>query len=91
MHHSECIVMLRSVWHMLGGISLRSDYKLTMESVNTSTNKMLGVIENLPLDFGAVSYPIHLCFSSEVLDTRSDPQIHTGSVTTSFFIHILFI
>jgi hypothetical protein len=24
-----------------------------MESVNTSTNKMLGVIENLPLDFGA--------------------------------------
>jgi hypothetical protein len=22
---------------------------------------------------------------------RSDPQIHTGSVTISFFIHILFI
>jgi hypothetical protein len=37
-----------------------------------------------------MSYPIHLHFSSEVLDVRSD-QIHTGSVTISFFIHILFI
>jgi hypothetical protein len=44
--------MLRSVWCTLGGIPLRSDHKLTMESVNTSTDKMLGVIENLPLDFG---------------------------------------
>jgi len=31
-----------------------------------------------------VSYPIHSRFSS-------DPQIHTGSITISFFIHILFI
>jgi len=38
-----------------------------------------------------LSYPIHLRFSSKVPDTRSDPQIHTGSVTISFFIHILFI
>jgi len=44
--------MLRSVWRTLGGIPLRSDHKLTMESVNTSTDETLGVIENLPLDFG---------------------------------------
>jgi hypothetical protein len=50
---TECIVMLHSVWRMSGGILLRSDHKLTMESVNTSTNETLGVIENLPLDFGA--------------------------------------
>jgi hypothetical protein len=50
---AECIVMPRSVWRTLGGIPLRSDHKLTMESINTSTDKMLGVIENLPLDFGA--------------------------------------
>jgi hypothetical protein len=25
-----------------------------MESVNTSTNETLGVVENLPLDFGTV-------------------------------------
>jgi hypothetical protein len=48
---TECIVMPHSVWRMLGGIPLRSDHKLTMESINTSTNEMLGVIENLPLDF----------------------------------------
>jgi hypothetical protein len=49
---TECIVMLCSVWRTLGSILLRSDHKLTMESINTSTNEMLGVIENLPLDFG---------------------------------------
>jgi hypothetical protein len=37
-----------------------------------------------------VSHPIHLHFSSKVLDVRSD-QICTGSVMISFFIHILFI
>jgi len=50
---AECIVMPHSVWCTLGGILLRSDHKLTMESVNTSTDETLGVIENLPLDFGA--------------------------------------
>jgi len=45
--------MPRSVWCTLGGISLRSDHKLTMESINTSTDETLGVIENLPLDFRA--------------------------------------
>jgi hypothetical protein len=45
--------MPHSVWRTLGGIPLRSDHKLTMESVNTSTNETLGVIENLPLDFRA--------------------------------------
>jgi hypothetical protein len=50
---TECIVMPHSVWCTLGSIPLRSNHKLTMESVNTLTNKTLGVIENLPLDFGA--------------------------------------
>jgi hypothetical protein len=50
---AECIVMPCSVWCTLGGIPLRSDHKLTMESVNTLTNEKLGVIENLLLDFGA--------------------------------------
>jgi len=48
---AECIVMPCSVWRTLGSILLRSDHKLTMESINTSTDEMLGVIENLPLDF----------------------------------------
>jgi hypothetical protein len=50
---AECIVMLHSVWCTLGSILLRSDHKLTMESVNTSTDETLGVIDNLPLNFGA--------------------------------------
>jgi hypothetical protein len=50
---AECIVMPCSVWRTLGGIPLRSNHKLTMESINTLTDEMLGVIENLPLDFGA--------------------------------------
>jgi hypothetical protein len=49
---AECIVMLHSVWRMLGGILLRSNHKLTMESINTLTDETLGAIENLPLDFG---------------------------------------
>ena len=50
---AECIVMPQAVWRSLGGVPLRSDHKLVMESVNTSTDETLGVIENLPLDFGA--------------------------------------
>ncbi|KAG1849034.1 hypothetical protein F4604DRAFT_1935122 [Suillus subluteus] len=49
---AKCIIMPRSVWQSLGGIPLRSDHKLVMELVNTSTDKMLGVIDNLLLDFG---------------------------------------
>jgi hypothetical protein len=45
--------MLHSVWYTLGGIPLRSNHKLTMESINTLTDRTLGVIENLPFDFGA--------------------------------------
>jgi hypothetical protein len=49
---AECIVMPRSTWKGMGNI-LRPDYKMNMESVNTSTDTTLGVIENLSLDFGA--------------------------------------
>ncbi|KAG1832767.1 hypothetical protein EV424DRAFT_1533451 [Suillus variegatus] len=49
---AECIVMPRSVWQSLGGIPLRPDHKLVMDSVNTSRDETLGIIENLPLDFG---------------------------------------
>ncbi|KAG2062400.1 hypothetical protein BDR06DRAFT_869231 [Suillus hirtellus] len=49
---TECIVMPQSVWQSLGGIPLRPDHKLVMESVNTSRDETLGIIKNLPLDFG---------------------------------------
>jgi len=49
---AECIVIPHSVWCTLGGIPLRSNHKQTMESINTSTDETLGVIENLQLDFG---------------------------------------
>jgi hypothetical protein len=50
----------------------------------------LWILDSSSLGRRLVSYPIHSRFSSEVLDVRSD-QIRTGSVTISFFIHILFI
>ncbi|KAG2061354.1 hypothetical protein BDR06DRAFT_854018, partial [Suillus hirtellus] len=48
----EVVVMPREVWKELG-IPLRSDHSLNMESVNTSHDATLGVIENIPLDFDA--------------------------------------
>ncbi|KAG2155019.1 uncharacterized protein EDB93DRAFT_1247974 [Suillus bovinus] len=48
---AEVIVMLQAVWRSLGGVPLRSDYQMTMESVNTSMDSTLGVMENFPLDF----------------------------------------
>lgn len=50
---AEVIVMPQSVWRSLGGVPLRSDYQMTMESVNTSSDQTLGVMENFPIDFGA--------------------------------------
>ncbi|KAG2051378.1 hypothetical protein BDR06DRAFT_890039, partial [Suillus hirtellus] len=49
---AEVVVMPREVWKELS-IPLRLDHSLNMESVNTSRNATLGVIENVPLDFGA--------------------------------------
>jgi hypothetical protein len=43
--------MPREVWKELG-VPLRSDHSLNMESVNMTCNSTLGVIENVPLDFG---------------------------------------
>jgi hypothetical protein len=43
--------MLREVWKELG-IPLRSDDSLNMESVNMMCDSTLGMIENVPLDFG---------------------------------------
>jgi hypothetical protein len=43
--------MPKDLWQPLG-IGLQSDHRLNMESVNTSRDSMLGVIENIPLDFG---------------------------------------
>jgi hypothetical protein len=48
---AEVVVMPKVVWKELG-IGLRSDYRLNMESVNTSKDATLGVVENVPLDFG---------------------------------------
>ncbi|KAG2748104.1 hypothetical protein P692DRAFT_201715678, partial [Suillus brevipes Sb2] len=48
---AEVVVMPKDVWQSLG-VGLRSDHRLNMESVNTMRNSTLGVIENIPLDFG---------------------------------------
>jgi hypothetical protein len=43
--------MPKDLWSTFG-IGLHSDHRLNMESVNTSRDSTLGVIENIPLDFG---------------------------------------
>jgi hypothetical protein len=48
---AEVVVMPREVWKELG-VPLRSDHSLNMESVNMMCDLTLGVIENVPLDFG---------------------------------------
>jgi hypothetical protein len=48
---AEVVVMPREVWKELG-VPLRSDHNLNMESVNMTCDLTLGVIENVPLDFG---------------------------------------
>ncbi|KAG2335417.1 hypothetical protein BDR05DRAFT_835415, partial [Suillus weaverae] len=47
---AEVVVMLEVVWKTLG-MGMCSDYRLNMESVNTSKDATLGIIENVPLDF----------------------------------------
>lgn len=64
---AECIVMPARVWRTLGSIPLRPDYKLTMESVNTSTNETLGVVENMPLDFGTGE----MLFQVQIVETAN--------------------
>jgi hypothetical protein len=49
---AEVIVMLQLVWRSLGGVPLHSDYQMTMESVNMSSDQTLGVMENFLIDFG---------------------------------------
>jgi len=49
---AEVVVMPREVWKELG-VPLRSDHSLNMESVNMTCDSTLGVIENVPLNFGA--------------------------------------
>jgi hypothetical protein len=48
---AEVVLMPREVWKELG-VPLRSDHSLNMESVNMTCDLTLGVIENVPLDFG---------------------------------------
>jgi len=49
---AEVVVMPKEVWRSLG-VGLRADHTLNMESVNTTKDATLGVVENVPLDFGA--------------------------------------
>jgi len=49
---TEVVIMPREVWKELG-VPLRSDHSLNMESVNMMCDSTLGMIENVPLDFGA--------------------------------------
>jgi len=48
---TEVVVMPREVWKELG-IPLRSDHSLNMEYVNMMCDSILGMIENVPLNFG---------------------------------------
>ncbi|KAG1719428.1 hypothetical protein EDB19DRAFT_1972012 [Suillus lakei] len=49
---TEVVVMPKRIWTTLG-VGLHSDQKMIMESVNTSKDTMLGIMENVPLNFGA--------------------------------------
>jgi hypothetical protein len=49
---AEVVVMPKEVWRLLG-VGLCTDHTLNMESVNTMKDVTLGVVENVPLDFGA--------------------------------------
>jgi hypothetical protein len=49
---AEVVVMPKEVWRSLG-VGLRTDHTLNMESVNMTKDVMLGVVENVPLNFGA--------------------------------------
>jgi hypothetical protein len=49
---AEVVVMPKEVWRLLG-VGLRADHTLNMESVNTTKDATLGVVENVPLNFGA--------------------------------------
>ncbi|KAG2046051.1 hypothetical protein BDR06DRAFT_841322, partial [Suillus hirtellus] len=49
---AKVIVMLQSVQRSLRGVPLCSDYQMTMESVNTSSDQTLGVMENFLINFG---------------------------------------
>ncbi|KAG2750989.1 hypothetical protein P692DRAFT_201710279, partial [Suillus brevipes Sb2] len=49
---AEVVVMPKDVWQSLG-VGLHSDHHLSMESVNTTHDSTLGVIENIFLDFGS--------------------------------------
>jgi hypothetical protein len=48
---AEVVVMPKEIWQSLS-VGLCSDHRLNMESVNTLRDSTLGVIENIPLDFG---------------------------------------
>jgi hypothetical protein len=48
---AEVVVMPREVWKELG-VPLRLDHSLNMESVNMTCDSTLGMIKNVPLDFG---------------------------------------
>ena len=47
--------MPKQVWERLG-LPICSDHTMTMSSTNTSTDATLGVLENLPLNFGQVKF-----------------------------------
>ncbi|KAG1770538.1 hypothetical protein EDD22DRAFT_948479 [Suillus occidentalis] len=67
---TEVVVMPKVVWKSLS-IGLQSDYRLNMESVNTSKDTTLGIVENVPLDFGGrpmyFQVQVTECASFEIL------------------------
>lgn len=48
---SEIIAMPKRIWEELG-LPIRSDHTMRMSSANASIDSTIGVLENIPLDFG---------------------------------------
>ncbi|KAG2061170.1 hypothetical protein BDR06DRAFT_870544 [Suillus hirtellus] len=67
---TEVVVMPAAIWKMLS-VGLQSDHCLNMELVNTNKDVMLGVIENVPLNFrgGLLYFQVQVipCMSFEIL------------------------
>ncbi|KIM40034.1 hypothetical protein M413DRAFT_49267, partial [Hebeloma cylindrosporum] len=51
--------MRRDIWEKTG-LPLKTDHNLTMESANTSTDSTLGLLHNVPMLVGGITYIIQI-------------------------------
>ena len=76
---SEIVTMPKWVWEDLG-LPVQSDHVMTMSNANTSTESILGVVENLRLDFGAG----RICLQVQIVP-RSNFDLHIAWTTLPLF------